>query len=161
MEIGPNSAAHPEFLAYAEEMARLPPYRRCPTRIRRLLACQWESPSNRKAGRFKDTHRKRRDWWRRKAIELGIDVTKGQWISQAAKLLHPLKAKPCKRCGRVMELSYVYPQERLIERFRRLAGLPDTVVLDRLEPVDRLVARLVKEVGRQVLDVLPEVLATG
>ena len=154
-------AAHQEFSSYAQKMASHPAYRGMPDAFGAAGDVQWEAPSNRKAGRYKDTHHKRRDWWRRKAIELGIDVTKGQWISQAAKRLHPLKAKPCKRCGRVMELSYVYPQERLLERFRRLAGLPDTVVLDRLEPVDRLVARLVKEVGRQVLDVLPEVLATG
>ncbi len=154
-------AAHQDFAAYAKRMASNPAYRGMPDAFGASGDVQWEAPSNRKAGQFKDTHHKRRDWWRRKAIELGIDPTKGQWISQAAKRLHPLKAKPCKRCGRVMELSYVYPQERLLERFRRLARLPGTVVLDRLEPVDRLVARLVEEVGSPVLDALPEILTTG
>jgi hypothetical protein len=57
---------------------------------------QWEAPSNRKTGAFKQTHARRKAWWLRKAREVGIDPESSQWISRVAKQIHPTKEKPCK-----------------------------------------------------------------
>src|SRR5688572_25252527 len=91
-------------IQYMEEIAGDPRYAGMPDARTDDGRVQWEAPSNRRSGRFKDTHHKRRDWWRRKAEELGIPLDSPQWISRVAKALHPTKQKPCKRCGRVLEL---------------------------------------------------------
>src|ERR1019366_4804427 len=111
---------HPDFVAYMEFIARHPNYTGMPDAYAAENKIQWEAPSNRGSGRFKDTHHKRRDWWRRKARDLGISTTAGKWLSKTAKQLHPTHEKPCRRCGRVMVLRYVYPRESLLNRIREL-----------------------------------------
>ena len=152
---------HPDFISYMEEIASNPIYQGMPDAYTEDGRVQWEAPSNRGSGRFKDTHHKRRDWWRRKAATLGIGDNEPQWISRTAKSIHPTKTKPCKRCGRVMEISYVYPQKRLIERIKALAGFDSAFIFHPFEPIDQLVERLVGHHGPDILALLPRALRTG
>ncbi len=151
---------HPDFIQYMEEIAAHPGYAGMPDARTEDGRIQWEAPSNRKSGRFKDTHHKRRNWWRRKAQELGIRVDSPQWISRAAKTLHPTKRKPCKRCGRVMELAYVYPQARLLARITSLPKFDKNFKFAEFEPIDALLRRLVAHHGDAILDNLSSVFRT-
>ena len=138
-----------------------PSYRGMPDLYNDKGEIQWEAPSNRKGGKFKDTNRKRRDWWRTKAIEIGIDPKSSKWISRVAKTIHPTKQKPCKRCGRVLEIRYAYPSATLLRRIKRLKYVDESFPIDRLEHVTDLVSRLVDRFGTQVFNDLPKLLKTS
>jgi Alw26I/Eco31I/Esp3I family type II restriction endonuclease len=151
---------HPDFIKYVEEIARHPVYVGMPDAFPTPNRIQWEAPSNRLSGQFKDTHHKRRKWWENKAREIGIDPTSASWISRTAKALHPFKRKPCKICGRVLELRYAYPQDRLLKRLASLDFIDPNFRFDKLEPLPALVRRLYAAYGEQLLASLPEVLST-
>lgn len=103
---------------------------------------QWEAPSNRKSGRFKDTHIKRLEWWRRKAVQIGIDPRSTCWISRTAKAIHPTKKKPCKRCGEERSLQYVYPQARFINKLFRAGLVSRTFEPLSFEDIGSLISRV-------------------
>ncbi|KAA9303566.1 hypothetical protein CYK11_01415 [Streptococcus anginosus] len=81
---------------------------------------QWEAPSNRSSGKFQFTHDKRLKWWEDKAKTVGIDKNENHWISKVAKKIHPTKMKPCKVCGREMDIRYCYLRANLIKRIEKL-----------------------------------------
>ncbi len=122
---------------------------------------QWEAPSNRKSGKYKDTHHRRRDWWRRKAVEVGIDPNSPHWISRTAKLIHPTKKRPCKVCGRIMDIRYAYPSAILLRRIERLDFIDESFPVDPLEHVTSLVTRMVEQFGARAFEALPAVLGTS
>jgi len=64
---------HTSFIAYMKKIVTHPNYLGMPDAIKEDGKIQWEAPSNRQSGKFKDTHHKRRDWWRKKSQEIGID----------------------------------------------------------------------------------------
>lgn len=152
---------HDAFLEYVRSIIEHPNYRGMPDLYNDKGEVQWEAPSNRKSGKFKDTHHKRRDWWRRKAVEIGIDPDSPNWISRVAKTLHPTKQKPCKRCGRVMDIRYAYPSYHLLRRIKKLNYIDESFPLDPLEHVTDLVARLVDRFGDQVFNDLPKLFKTS
>lgn len=107
------------FVRYMTFVVSHKNYAKMPDAIKEDGMIQWEAPSNRSAGLYQFTHNKRKDWWKEKAKSIGIDTTQDQWISRTAKRIHPTGKKPCKRCGKVMEIAYVYPGARLIRRFEK------------------------------------------
>lgn len=111
------------FVEYMKFIVLHPNYGGMPDAIKDDGKIQWEAPSNRGGGLYKDTHHRRRDWWRTKAAEIGIDDREDKWISRAAKIIHPTGQKPCKRCGRVLRIAYVYPSSTLIKRCVKLFGV--------------------------------------
>lgn len=152
---------HPDFVAYMQFIVRHQNYAGMPDAYAAENKIQWEAPSNRGSGRFKDTHHKRRDWWRRKARKLGISTGAEEWISKTAKRLHPTGKKPCKRCGRVMEIRYAYPREAFLNRVRKLEYVEEDFVFDRLEHVAELIGRLHSRYGKKILDDLPALLRSN
>ncbi|PSB28671.1 Alw26I/Eco31I/Esp3I family type II restriction endonuclease [Chlorogloea sp. CCALA 695] len=152
---------HPNFIEYMEFIANHEVYQGMPDAFLDGNKIQWESPSNRKSGKYKDTRRKRLDWWRRKGVSVGIDPNSTRWISKTARLIHPTKHKPCKRCGRVMELRYVYPSNSLNKRVKQLSYIDDTFPVVAFEHIESLVTRLVESFGEQVFSALPRILRTS
>jgi len=152
---------HNAFLEYVRSIIEHPDYRGMPDPYNDKDEVQWEAPSNRKGGKFKDTHHKRRDWWRKKAEGLGIATNSPKWISRTAKTLHPTKQKPCKRCGRVMDIRYAYPSSTLLRRIKRLKYVNESFPLDPLEHITDLVSRLVDRFEDAVFDDLPKLLKTS
>lgn len=149
------------FLEYVQSIVEHPNYRGMPDLYNDKGHVQWEAPSNRKTGKFKDTHHKRRDWWRKKAMVIGIDPDSPNWISRTAKSIHPTKQKPCKNCGRVMDIRYAYPSSRLLGRIKTLDYVDESFPLDPLEHVTDLVSRLVDRFGNDVFSDLPKLFNTG
>jgi Alw26I/Eco31I/Esp3I family type II restriction endonuclease len=149
------------FLRYVEFIASHENYEGMPDLHNYKGDVQWEAPSNRKTGKFKDTHQKRRDWWREKAKQIGIVPDTPQWISRVAKAIHPTLEKPCKRCGRVLDIRYCYPSAILLSRLRTLGYEDEQFVLDPLEHITDLLSRMVDHFGDRAFDDLPNMLRTG
>lgn len=153
---------HSAFLKYVQFIVNHENYQGMPDVYKDDDAVQWEAPSNRSGGRFQFTHDKRREWWKKKASALGIDPNReNSWISRTAKAIHPTKSKPCKSCGRILQLRYVYPNKILLRRASKLAYLGDDFELDPLEEITSLVARLVERCGARVFVDLPSLLSSA
>jgi Alw26I/Eco31I/Esp3I family type II restriction endonuclease len=113
---GKGQVWHDEFISYMKFIVNHENYYGMPDAIVDDGKIQWEAPSNRSSGKYKDTHRKRLQWWKEKARSIGISLDKPHWISKTAKEIHPTKQKPCKRCGCLKCIRYVYPQKRFFDR---------------------------------------------
>lgn len=149
------------FLEYERFIVEHPNYSGMPDLYTDDGGIQWEAPSNRGSGKYKDTYHKRLDWWRRAAAALGIDPNGPEWKSKTAKALHPTKQKPCKACGRVMDIRYAYPSQHLLSRLKKLPYIDEDFPLDPLEHISDLITRLAEQFGDGVLADLPALLATG
>jgi len=123
---------------------------------------QWATPSNRNSGKFKDSHRKREIWWRRKAMQLSIAIDEGNaWKNRTAKLNHPTKMKPCVICGKIMDLRYSYANKNLIKRIQQLSYFNDSFNIEYPEHILTLVRRLFEAYGDKILEDLPKLLRTS
>ncbi len=152
---------HPNFIQYMEFIANHEVYAGMPDAFTESGKIQWEAPSNRTSGKYKDTHHKRREWWRRKAVSIGVSLNSAKWISRTARLIHPTLKKPCKRCGKVMELRYVYPSNSLLQRLRKLGYADENFPIEPFERITDLVTRLVEVFGDSVFCDLPQLLNTS
>ena len=149
------------FLEYARRIVAHPNYSGMPDVLGDRGEIQWEAPSNRQSGKFKDTHHKRREWWRQKARSIGIDPSIGDnWISKTAKAIHPFGKKPCKNCGKELDIAYAYPNQHLLARIRKLPYMDETFELSSIEHVCDLLARLEEHFGAKIYDDLPKLFAT-
>ncbi|OCH64276.1 hypothetical protein A6E08_15165 [Vibrio lentus] len=108
------------FVEYMDFIVNHECYSDMPDAIKKDGKIQWEAPTNRASGEYQYTNDKRRKWWRDKAKEVGVNTERSQWISTAAKLIHPTGKKPCKRCGEEMYIAYVYPSNNLLKRIDKL-----------------------------------------
>jgi Alw26I/Eco31I/Esp3I family type II restriction endonuclease len=152
---------HPEFIRYMEFIAHHETYAGMPDAFTEGNKIQWEAPSNRGSGKYKDTHQKRHEWWRIKAISVGIDPQSIKWISRTARQIHPTLKKPCKCCGRVMELRYVYPSNILLERLKKVGYVDESFPIEAFERIADLVTRLVEVLGDSVFSNFPDILRTS
>jgi Alw26I/Eco31I/Esp3I family type II restriction endonuclease len=149
------------FSEYAKKIVNHPNYSEMPDPIGERGEIQWEAPSNRQSGKFKDTHHRRREWWRQKALSIGVDPnTNSTWISKTAKTIHPFGKKPCKTCGKELEIAYAYPNEHLFTRIRKLPYIDETFELSEVEHVCDLLGRLDERFGSKIFEDLPKLLAT-
>jgi len=154
-------SGNPEFLKYVKMIVEHPNFAGMPDLYKEDGTIQWETPSNRLTGKYKDSNQKRRDWWAHRAKALGIDPESSKWLSHAAKANHPTGEKPCKDCGRVLEIAYVYPTARLLERIKKLPYFEGSFALDPLEHILELLERLVEHFGKKVLRDVPTLLKAG
>lgn len=149
------------FTEYAVKIVNHPNYAGMPDIIGERGEIQWEAPSNRQSGQFKDTHHRRREWWRQKAISIGIDpAVESTWISKTAKAIHPFGQKPCKTCGKELQIAYCYPNEHLFRRIRKLHYLDETFGLSEVEHICDLIARMEERFGNVVFSDFPSLFAT-
>jgi Alw26I/Eco31I/Esp3I family type II restriction endonuclease len=158
---GKGQSWHPDFIHYMEFIANHETYKGMPDVFNEENKIQWEAPSNRRSGKYKDTHHKRREWWRRKAVSISINPESTRWISKTARQIHPTLKKPCKRCGRVMELRYVYPSSRFLKRLIKMGYVDESFPLEPFERIADLVTRLVEVFGDSVFSHLPDLLKTS
>jgi Alw26I/Eco31I/Esp3I family type II restriction endonuclease len=154
---------HPNFIRYMEFIANHETYKGMPDAFTEGNKIQWEAPSNRISGKYKDTHHKRREWWRRKAISIGIDPDSDstKWISRTARQIHPTLRKPCKRCGREMELRYIYPSSTFLKRLKKIDYINESFILEPFEGITDLVTRLVAIFGDPFFSDISSLLRTS
>lgn len=145
------------FLEYAYFIAEHPNYEGMPHAVDDDGRVMWNAPSNRKKGsRFWDLHEQRREWWRQKAQEVGIDSKRTEdWISKTAKTIHPTGEKVCQTCGQARDIRYVYLNGHSITKFNK--RLPESEKIEKadlltiFDAVDHLVDKLGEE-GFELLE---------
>jgi Alw26I/Eco31I/Esp3I family type II restriction endonuclease len=104
---------HPKFDEYMEFIATHSNYAGMPDVYKDDGSIRWVVTGNSEIGK------KRTDWWKKKAKELGIPIT-GKWISITAKENHPTKLKICQTCGRKLLIEYAYPTKNLIKKLNKI-----------------------------------------
>lgn len=145
---------HTTFQQYMKKIAESAEFHGMPDTYYEDGRIQWEAPSNRASGKFKDSHHRRREWWVRKASEVGISPTEARWISKTAKRIHPTNEKPCKKCGRVMDIRYVYPSNMFQNRLRKCGVVERDFEIDPLEDIYALIDRLYEQYAAEAKTVL-------
>lgn len=151
--------ANAEFLKYQDEIANSPVYAGMPDLRFDDGSIQWEAPSNRSGGQFRDSHDRRSQWWRDKAESIGINTNGNQWISKTAKTIHPTKVKPCKRCGRYLDIRYCYFSSILIHRVELLPFFRGDIEINYLTNIFDFVPQFIELYGDSALRILPALLS--
>lgn len=152
-----GQSPHQIFQKYMEKMVSSTAYSGMPDTHYDDGRIQWEAPSNRTGGKFKDSHQRRRDWWARKAESIGISPRQDQWISKTAKAIHPTKNKPCKKCGRVMDIRYVYPSVSLLKKINGLDFVDPGFEGEQTEDIFALLSRLHERYEDDLIVSLPAI----
>lgn len=153
-----NIEASEAFLQYEEEIVSHPAYAGMPDLRHDDGTIQWEAPSNRGAGKFQFSHDKRYKWWEAKASEVGISTDENQWISKVAKLIHPTKHRPCKVCGRVMDIRYCYLSSNFMKRVKKLPYYDESLEMDELTHIEDFIASFIDIYGDIGYTALPTLL---
>lgn len=153
-----NYQAHENFIAYEEEMVSDPAYSGMPDLRYEDGSIQWETPSNRKSGVFRDSHDKRLQWWKNKAESIGISTTENEWISKTAKAIHPTKRRPCKFCGKYMDIRYCYLSENLIKRIKKLPYVTDELDITYTTYIFDFISQFIDLYGEKAFKDLPDLL---
>lgn len=148
-----------DFKVYMEEIANSPVYEGMPDLRWDDGSVQWETPSNRTGGKFRDSHDRRLQWWRDKAASIGISTSENEWISKTAKVIHPTKHRPCKVCGRVMDIRYCYFSFSLRRRIQKLPYFRGDIELNDLTYIFDFVPQFIRLYGDQALRDLPRLLS--
>lgn len=147
-----------EFVKYMASIVTHPVYQNMPDSIKDDGKVQWEAPSNRASGKYQHTHQKRRIWWQAKAKQIGIDAASDQWISRTAKIIHPTGEKPCKRCGMVLQIAYVYSNAILINKIKK--AFEADFDISPLEPINEIIQKAVDTYGIDALIKFTKILST-
>lgn len=150
--------ANSAFVEYQKFIVNHPAYAGMPDLFCEDGSIQWEAPSNRQSGKFKDTHDKRLQWWEKKAAEVGIPISANEWISKVAKKIHPTKKRPCKKCGRVMDIRYLYLSVNLIKRLEKAGYDIEKLNATYITSILDLVADAFKTYGQKIFSDLPNLL---
>lgn len=151
-----NYEANEIFLQYIEEIVNNEAYEGMPDLRHVDGSIQWEAPSNRMSGDFKDSHDKRLAWWKRKAVSIGINTNENHWISKTAKAIHPTGEKPCKRCGRIMEIRYCYLSVNFIRRVYKYTSIANNLQIDETTHVLDFLPMFIDALGTSAYDILPK-----
>lgn len=146
-----------KFLEYEKKMISDPAYAGMPDLYWSDGRIQWEAPSNRSGGEFRFSHDKRMSWWRKKAAEIGVSTAEKQWISKVAKQIHPTKQKPCKVCGRIMDIRYCYLNAQFIRAVNKLDYVNDELEMDECTNILDFVVEFESLYGERVLKDLNDI----
>lgn len=150
--------ANEDFKAYMEEIANSPAYEGMPDLRYEDGSIQWEAPSNRSGGQFRDSHDRRLQWWKDKAESIGISTLENEWISKTAKAIHPTKHRPCKKCGLVLDIRYCYFSFSLCRRIQKLPYFRGDIELNYLTNIFDFVPQFIRLYGDRALHDLPRLL---
>ena len=151
--------AHENFVSYQEEIASSPVYAGMPDLRYEDGTIQWETPSNRLGGQFRDSHDRRLQWWKEKAKSIGISTQVNQWISKTAKTIHPTKIRPCKKCGSYFDIRYCYLSTYFIKRIQKLPYFNDSIELGYLTSIFDFIPQFIESFEDVALSDLPSLLS--
>ncbi|MBS5117079.1 MAG: Alw26I/Eco31I/Esp3I family type II restriction endonuclease [Clostridium sp.] len=154
-----KKVSNPTFSKYKEFIASHPAYSGMPDLRYPDGRIQWETPSNRKSGEFKDSHDKRLQWWKNKAAEIGISTTEDKWISKVAKRIHPTGIRPCPVCGKELEIRYAYLSKRFIKRVHLLDFCNNDIEMTEITHILDFVTEFITEYKNHAIHTLPILLS--
>lgn len=137
------------FVSYMDSIVDHPAYSGMPCTRDDDGKIDWTIPSNRSRGSKNwEGNRLRREWWERKAREVGIPI-EGHWLSRTAKAIHPFGRKPCQTCGRVMELAYVYPTKATVTALNKHLPADRQIEHATFLSIDEVIEQMREELGSE------------
>ena len=130
---------HPNFLKYMEFIINHKNYKGLPIIKRVDGTYSWIEMAKTEIGK------KRIEWAKKKAIELGIPLESEGLFAKVMFAIHPTKKKICQVCGKEMSLFYIYPSKNLIKAIYKKFGYeyPQVIALDKI--VEDLLNKGIKE----------------
>jgi Alw26I/Eco31I/Esp3I family type II restriction endonuclease len=106
---------HPNFIKYCEALIQSEEFDGFPVSRNNDGAIGWVKTKGSKEGKL------RMIWWEKKANSLRLP-TKGKWISDVVKHIHPYGEKPCQVCGKTLSIRYEYPTKTTIQSINKHLG---------------------------------------
>jgi Alw26I/Eco31I/Esp3I family type II restriction endonuclease len=122
----------PDFIEYMDFIRNHENYEGMPEPDKQNGDVRWVVTGTSKLGK------KRRDWWRKKAEEVGVS-TEGHWLSKTAREIHPTGIKPCQICGQELSINYVYPNKTTLKQLNGISGLEVEFEEDDFLEIDEIV----------------------
>jgi len=129
---------HKRFLKYTHDIARHENYEGMPEVYKEDGFVRWVVMGKSEIGK------QRKEWWAQKRDELGIQRER-QWPSRTARANHPTGKKPCKKCGRVLRIDYVYPTKNSMKRLNNIFQRDIEFVFADLLEISEILTILFKE----------------
>lgn len=134
-----------EFIEYQEFIVNHPNYNGFPITRNSDGSLRWVVSGK------SDIGQKRIEWLDRKRLELGIPKDLG-WRTKVCYIIHPLKAKPCQICGRVMSLDYIYLNEGIATKLNEQLNLP--IAFSNCSDINDVTREIISNLGKEGYDVL-------
>lgn len=107
---------HPNFLKYMNFIANHENYKGLSIRKKGDGSYSWIATAKTEIGK------KRIEWAKKKAKELGIPLDSEGLFARVMFEIHPTKTKVCQVCGKEMSLYYIYPSKNLIASIEKNFG---------------------------------------
>lgn len=109
--------AHPNYIAYMQEIVEHPNYRGMPNAVSADGRINWQVSSGKGTSFFKD-YKARWSWWDKKAKELKIPSGNDRFTI-AARRIHPTGYRACRLCGKRAQVGYFYANHTLALRIQK------------------------------------------
>tara|TARA_B100000212_G_scaffold340441_1_gene321041 strand:+ start:65 stop:1492 length:1428 start_codon:yes stop_codon:yes gene_type:complete len=115
--------AHPNYVRYMEDLILKSPYNTIPD-LKNNGRINWQVSSGKTTSFFK-SYEKRWEWWKIKADALKLigEGNSNERFTNAARLLHPTKFKPCRLCGEEKCIGYYYFNKNALKKLDKKYGL--------------------------------------
>jgi len=142
---------HPNFIKYMEFIADHPNYKGMPDKLKRDGNIRWVVTKNSLIGK------KREEWWKSKAKELGIPI-KGKWKSVTARKNHPKELrgyKPCQICGRELSIFYIYPNYYTLKKLNSIEELSSE--FDEFDEIGDIINTIIDELGHEGIGIIKKI----
>ncbi|MCL5797394.1 MAG: Alw26I/Eco31I/Esp3I family type II restriction endonuclease [Patescibacteria group bacterium] len=116
--------AHKNYIEYMSEIVAHDNYKGMPNAIdEKTGRINWQVSSGKTTSFYKH-YLARTDWWTKKANELGLKGSgnSDNRFSIAARLLHPTGMRPCRLCGNLLHIGYMYLNYVLAKKWNKLSS---------------------------------------
>lgn len=120
---------HPKFVNYMDFIINHPNYRGLPIKYKKDGSPVWVAFENSEIGK------KRAQWAKTKAIEIGIKTRPGVNYADVMLEIHPTKKHICHVCGSEMSIYYHYPNVNLLRAIERKFNFDCFTVCDHIYDV--------------------------
>ena len=119
--------AHKNYIDYMTEIVSHKNYEGMPNAIDpKTGRINWQVSSG-KTTSFYKFYFARSEWWSKKADDLGLKGTgnSDNRFSVTARLIHPTGMRPCRLCGNLLHIGYMYLNFLLTKRWNKLVSKRD------------------------------------
>lgn len=99
--------AHANYINYMSEIVAHKHYHGMPNAVSGDGRINWQVSSGKTTSFYKD-YLARRAWWEQTANKLGIPENAGDRFTIAARRIHPSGYRPCRLCGKQVNVGYFY-----------------------------------------------------
>lgn len=119
--------AHKNYIEYMSKIVGHPNYEGMPNAVDAATGrINWQVSSG-KTTSFYKYYLARSDWWAKKADNLGLKGTgnSDNRFSITSRLIHPTGMRPCRLCGNLLHIGYMYLNYVLAKKWNKLTSQTD------------------------------------